>query len=96
MSQIALLVAMSATTGLFGGRTASVSCRGGSCQQPQAYYSNYQPQYYQPAAYPAGHAAQTNYTSYYYPPANAAPAPYYYPGSYARAGTSCATGTCSR
>src|SRR5262245_22494353 len=65
MHQLALLVAMTATTGLFGGRQAT--CSGGSCG---GYYS-YAPSYCQggscgTVAY--GQHAQS-YASHYYAPA---------------------------
>jgi hypothetical protein len=104
MSQIALLVALSATTGLFGNRQAT--CQGGSCgYAPTAYRSHYtQPGYRYPAH---------TYNSYYYAPrqaaptaapapavapqAAAAPSYYYYPTRYSYASApSCPNGTCYR
>ena len=85
MHSIVLLTAMTATSGLFGGRhhkattyVAAPSCQSGRCPSAAApAYSAAPPR--TPALAPA--AAPITYSSYYYPTAPVA---------------SCATGTCPR
>jgi hypothetical protein len=99
MNQIALMLALGATSGLFGRSKVQTTCPNGNCAQQYvaAPAATYAPKYGQPVA-PA-------YNSYYYAPRQAAPvaapvaAPaqaarptyYYYP---AQPSATCPTGTC--
>jgi hypothetical protein len=100
MHQIALLVALSATTGLFGGRATVQTCRGGNCYA-SSYRHNYtynsyyaQPQAQAPVVAPAQARVATA-------PVATAPAPRTYynvaqPRYFYTAAPSCPNGTCQR
>lgn len=106
MHQIALLVALGATTGLFGSRQATTTCRNGTCYA--SYYpatTNYASYYTQPQAQapaPARAPAAPVATA---APRYAAPAPvaaqprtayYAQPRYFYTAAPSCPNGTCYR
>jgi hypothetical protein len=104
MHQVALLIALGTTGGLFNSRPAQSSCAGGSCAAPAYTYSRHYapaPAYrapavaYRPAAPAPAMVQQPAPAPVARPVYQTAQAPAYtYSRYYAPAGTSCPTGTC--
>lgn len=90
MHQVALLVALSATTGLFGGHRGTSSCSGGACARSYGYaqhaYAYPQPAYQHqaPSYYPAPQQATAAPQPYAAPMAQVPVgySSYYYPPAY--------------
>lgn len=102
MNGLILLMAMSATGGLFGGHQPRTVCVGGSCGTMSAaparvaYASAPAPVYYAqpPVQYAPSPQAAPAPPQAYYPTAPAAPMVSYQ--SYYSVGSACATGNCPR